>query len=224
MRINVYVASATSLSRRAADAAILAGRVRISGRPAVLGDTVEPGEIVTLDSSPIVPRVDHTYIVLNKPVGYVSSRSQQGLAPTVYKLLPAEYSHLRIAGRLDEASQGLLLLTDDGDAIQRFTHPSMGKIKTYRIVLSAPLSITATRALAEGVKLRDGLSRPRLVESRGQHLIVELSEGRNRQLRRTFGALGYEVRKLERTALGPFVLGDLPSGAWREATREELSA
>lgn len=223
MRINAYIAASTALSRRAADIAVAAGRVMINGHVASLGDSVEPSGTVTLDGHAVTPRATHTYIVLNKPIGYVSSRRQQGASPTVYKLLPAEFKLLRIAGRLDEASSGLLLLTDDGAAIQRYTHPSGGKTKIYELKLNKPFTDASITRLESGVILPDGPSKPHLIQVQGTSLSVELTEGRNRQLRRTFGALGYEVVALARTTLGPFTLGNLATGSWRHATAKELS-
>jgi 23S rRNA pseudouridine2605 synthase len=217
MRINQFVAAASGLSRRAADTAIAGGRVRIDGRPATMGESAPDGATIELDSHPLRLPATHTYIILNKPTGYVSSRIRQGDDPTLYELLPEEYQDLRIAGRLDRDSSGLILLTDDGPFIQAHTHPSFEKHKIYKLTLARPLTPAAIRRLETGVQLTDGPSRVTILHTAGQNVTVSLSEGRNRQLRRTFGALRYTVEKLHRTKLGPYELGDLPSGQWRPA-------
>ncbi|GAC1601825.1 MAG: pseudouridine synthase [Candidatus Saccharimonadales bacterium] len=216
MRINQFIAASTELSRRAADAAVAAGRVKINGRPVTLGQSVASTDPVTLDDAPIAPRPNHTYILVNKPAGFVSSRVRQGEDPTVYDLLPPQFRTLRLAGRLDRDSCGLIILSDDGDFIQAATHPSAGKSKRYEITLESPIDEAGISKLKQGVILTDGLSRVEIVRATGKRLTVELDEGRNRQLRRTFGALGYTIIKLRRTSIGIFELGSLPSGKWRE--------
>ncbi|HVQ44928.1 MAG TPA: pseudouridine synthase [Candidatus Saccharimonadia bacterium] len=214
MRVNQFVAAGSGLSRRAADTAIAAGRVLVNGEAAGLGQPIALADTVTLDGTPLTLPANHTYIMLNKPAGYVSSRVRQGSGPTLYDLLPATHHHLRIAGRLDRDSSGLIILTDDGAYIQQLTHPGAGKSKHYELKLARPLAAPDAAALERGVMLGDGLSRVKILNHRGRHVTVSLSEGRNRQLRRTFGALGYTVERLHRTKLGPFDLHDLPPGKW----------
>lgn len=215
MRINKFVAAASGLSRRGADEAIARGRVLIAGRIAQLGDTLEADEPVSLDGQPLTLRAAMT-IILNKPEGYVCTRRRQGTQRTVYDLLPSEFHDLRLAGRLDEASCGLVLLSNDGDLIQHLTHPRSGKMKRYSIVLDRPLTTDDVHHLEKGVKLGDGLSKPAVLSASGPSVVVSLGEGRNRQLRRTFGVLGYSVVRLERTHLGPYSLDDLAPGEWRQ--------
>jgi 23S rRNA pseudouridine2605 synthase len=216
MRINQFVAASSSLSRRAADAAIASGRVTINGRPIAVGETVPDSAQVHLDGRLLAPPTAHAYVMLHKPAGYVSSRRRQGSDPTVYELLPAKFHHLRPVGRLDRDSTGLLLLSDDGDFIHRLTHPSFGKEKTYELTLARPLAAADADKLEAGVSLNDGPSRLKVLSRKQDHVCISLSEGRNRQLRRTFGALGYTVQELHRTAVGPYRLADLAEGAWRE--------
>jgi 23S rRNA pseudouridine2605 synthase len=218
MRINRYVATASGLSRRAADAAVAAGRVTVSGRSAALGDTVGGNDVVKLDGETLRLPAKNTYVMLNKPTGYVSSRRRQGSDPTLYELLPDAARDLRLAGRLDRDSSGLVLLSNDGDFIHRYTHPSSGKLKIYELTLSRPVTATDRRQLEAGVMLTDGPSRLQVKAAQDAHISVALSEGRNRQLRRTFGALGFSVKRLHRTHVGPYALGKLPSGAWTEVT------
>ena len=216
MRINQFVAGASGLSRRAADAAITTGRVQLNGLTATLGQSVETTDALTLDGAPLHQPATHSYVLLHKPAGYVSSRARQSAAPTLYGLLPAQWHRLKIAGRLDLESSGLIVLSDDGKFIQTLTHPTAGKIKRYELTLESPLSPAHRAQLEAGIPLRDGLSRVKVLTATGRRLTVTLSEGRNRQLRRTLGALGYTVLRLHRTQIGDIKLGDLPSGCWVE--------
>jgi 23S rRNA pseudouridine2605 synthase len=222
MRLNKYIASGSELSRRAADAAIAAGRVTINGRPAEQGQAVSDGDVVALDGRAITPVVNTITIMLNKPRGYVVSRDGQGSA-TIYELLAPDYQQLNPVGRLDKDSTGLLLLTNDGQLAHELTHPSRQKIKTYHVALDAPLQPLHRQMISDyGVMLEDGRSQLQLErESDGNELrwIVQMSEGRNRQIRRTFASLGYGINELHRTQFGPYSLGDLQSGASIELTR-----
>jgi 23S rRNA pseudouridine2605 synthase len=211
-RLNRFLALATGLSRRTADLAIGEGRVTINGQPAELGMSVGTGDTVTLDGRPVTARENFTLLMLHKPVGYVCSRVQQGKAPTIYDLLPSKYHQLKPVGRLDKDSSGLLLLTDDGALAQRLTHPSFEKQKEYQVVLDKPLAAADVARLTAGVTLADGPSRFHLTGSHA-HWTVTIHEGRNRQIRRTFAAVGYTVVGLHRTKFGPYPLGDLKRGA-----------
>lgn len=226
MRLNKFIASATGLSRRAADRAISEGRVQINQQPATLGSIASEHDTVTLDNRPITLPVNTMTIMMNKPTGYVCSRDGQG-SRTIYDLLPPELHHLKPVGRLDKYSSGLLLMTDDGIRAHQLTHPSFEKEKIYEIELNKPLTPQDKAKIEKGVELEDGLSR--LHVSEGERLEVRgsrartstsnlspttyrvtMSEGRNRQIRRTFDALGYEVTRLHRTVFGSFRLGTLP--------------
>jgi len=223
MRINQFVAAASGLSRRAADQAITSGRVTIAGQPAALGTDVSENDNILLDDQPLTLPTKHSYVMLNKPVGYVSSRVRQGADPTLYELLPPDMHNLRIAGRLDRDSSGLILLSDDGDFVHRHTHPSFGKQKVYELTLSSPLTPADIKALQDGVMLEDGPSRVTVLAHQGRDIQVSLGEGRNRQLRRTFGALGRSVERLHRTRMGTYAIGDLKPGRWTTVTPAETN-
>lgn len=210
MRINKFVAQATGLSRRAVDAAIEAGKVDVNGMVAYPGQQVGADDTVTLDKRPITPGVKTITLILNKPVGYVVSRDGQG-SQTIYELLPTEYHILKPIGRLDKDSSGLLLLTNNGQLAHEMTHPSFQKEKVYEVELDKPLTSSDQTAIESGVELEDGVSRLGLGR-RGAAWTVTMSEGRNRQIRRTFAARGYRVVKLHRTQFGPYVLGELAPG------------
>ncbi len=219
MRINRFVAASSGLSRRGADQAVADGRVSINGTPAQTGQEVGTNDRVFLDGKPLTLAALKT-IVLNKPVGFVTSRDGQG-SKTIYDLLPPELHHLKPVGRLDKTSSGLLLLTNDGALAQQLTHPSHHKTKLYEVELDRPLQPLHRQMIAEtGINLEDGPSRlglERLKENSGTAWRVIMHEGRNRQIRRTFGALGYTVIKLHRTQFGPYRLNALAPGRYAPA-------
>ncbi len=221
MRINQYLAHATGCSRRQADELVAAGRVHINDRVVELGTEVGAADVVTLDGERLKLPTYQT-IALNKPVGYITSRRQQSTTPTIYTLLPAGLSALKPVGRLDKDSSGLLILTNDGILAQRWQHPSAGKWKRYEVELDRALTPADCAQLLAGVKLADGLSRLQLT-GRNRAWTVRLQEGRNRQIRRSFGALGYTVKRLHRTEFGSLTLGDLRGAAWRRLSHKELA-
>lgn len=216
MRINKYLALHTSLSRRRADDAIAENRVVINGKPATAGMLVKSKDEVLLDDVPVRSEIAaRTLILLNKPVGYVCSRRGQG-SRTIYDLLPENYQNLKPAGRLDKNSSGLVLLTNDGDLLFELTHPSKKKNKIYEIILNKPLSANDVISIKKGVKLEDGISALGLTQLATNHFEwkITMHEGRNRQIRRTFSALGYEVVNLHRTAVGDYQLDTIPLGKY----------
>ena len=216
MRINKFLARAAGVSRRQADALIRQGQAKIAGRTANLGDNVdEASQAVTLNDQSVVISTPNLYLLLHKPAGYVCSRRRQGEAPTIYELLPKEYQELKPVGRLDKDSTGLLLLTNDGELHQRLTHPAFQKEKIYQVELDKPLTTADKTKLEQGIQLDDYISRLRLAKTDNHTWVVTMNEGRNRQIRRTFSALGYEVKSLHRSDFGPFQL-ELKSGQYRE--------
>lgn len=214
MRINKYVALHTALSRRAADAAIAEGRVLVDGTPPPAGMQITEEMNVTLDGKTLTSPGDVRTILLNKPVGYVCSRNGQG-NKTVYELLPEPLHHLKPVGRLDKDSSGLLLMTNDGQLAFELTHPKFQKTKKYKIALDKNLAPDDYERIAgKGVLLDDGLSKLELemINNQAKEYKVTMSEGRNRQIRRTFDSLGYKVVKLHRTHFGPYRLDKLATG------------
>jgi 23S rRNA pseudouridine2605 synthase len=219
MRLNKYIAASSSLSRRKADEAIAAGRVVVNGQPAQQGQAVANTDVVTLDSRAITPAVNTVTIMLNKPPGIVVSRDGQG-AQTIYDLLPPEYQHLNPIGRLDKYSSGLLLLTNDGTLAHELTHPSKQKTKVYQILLDKPLQPLHRQMISDhGLQLDDGPSKLQLERrTEGDDIawVVTMHEGRNRQIRRTFEALGYRVTHLHRTQFGPYALAGTRTGTYEQ--------
>jgi pseudouridine synthase len=220
MRINKYIALHTSLSRRRADEAVVCGRVKINGLEAALGSIVENNDEVLLDDVPVrgvLP--DRTVLLLHKPVGYVCSRQGQG-SKTIFDLLPDKYKTLKPAGRLDKDSSGLLILSNDGDLLQELTHPSKLKEKIYLVMLNNPLSKEHQAQIGKGVELEDGISALGLepLDKSRFEWRISMTEGRNRQIRRTFNSLGYNVINLHRTIFGGYKIGNLAPGKYIEVS------
>ncbi len=216
LRLNKHLALVLGVSRREADDLIASGATAINGTPAVLGARMNAADTITVHGEPLAATPQHICIAFNKPAGYVCSRRAQGSAPTVYDLLPAQYRSLKTVGRLDKDSSGLILLTNDGDFAQRMTHPSFYKVKAYNLQLSAPLAPLHHQMINDfGVELADGPSRLTLMplnDTDKTQWQVTMHEGRNRQIRRTFAALGYTVTALHRIQFGGYSLGDIKSG------------
>ncbi len=215
MRLNKYLADATGMSRRAADKAIEAGKVTINGKAAVMGQQVTDTDTVKLDNNAITPAVNTVTLIINKPMGYVCSRDGQG-SRTVYDLLPLELHYLKPVGRLDKESSGLLLMTNDGQLAYELTHPKFQKTKVYKIALNKPLQPLHRQMISDhGIMLDDGPSKlqlERINETDDINWKVTMSEGRNRQIRRTFESLGYTLPKLHRTQFGNYQLANLKPG------------
>jgi 23S rRNA pseudouridine2605 synthase len=228
IRLNKYLAHTLGLSRREADKAIEDGRVLVNDKTALLGTVVQPGRDSIRLSGEQIRNVKkrYTYLLLNKPVGYVCSRKQQGESPTIYNLLPRQYRSLKVAGRLDKDSQGLVLLTDDGDTIFKLTHPKFAKKKVYHVALNKPLKSEDKQQIEKGVDLDDGISKFQISEVKRQltgakkpnMYQVIMFEGRNRQIRRTFKALNYTVTHLERLALGHYNLEFIGKSRYRQTS------
>lgn len=217
-RLNKNLALWLGISRRQADDMIAANRVKVDNQVAVLGQRVLPDSVITVDNKPITKNVKLALIKLHKPTSYTCSRRQQGNAPTIYQLLPDNLHQLKPVGRLDKDSSGLLLLTNDGDLAYRLTHPKFKKVKTYHATLDRDLEPLHQQMISDhGIQLGDGKSRlilTRLDENSRRRWQVEMSEGRNRQIRRTFQALGYQVIGLHRISFGNYQLHDLKSGQY----------
>jgi 23S rRNA pseudouridine2605 synthase len=207
------------LSRRAADDAISQGRVTVNGQLPTAGQDIAEHDNVQLDNRRIQDSSNQPItIILHKPAGYVVSRNGQG-SKTVYDLLPQRLHHLKPIGRLDKDSSGILLLTTDGQLAEQLTHPKYQKQKRYEIQLDKPLAGNdQTVITGPGVELEDGPSILGLTEQGNRRFwLVTMREGRNRQIRRTFDTLGYEVVRLHRVSFGDYRLSGLESGLFMTA-------
>ena len=218
-RLNKFVALALGVSRRQADELIERGTVTVNDQPTKLGQRITTTDIIRHGNERLTAQT-HQLILLHKPVGYLCSRASQGGVPTIYELLPKDLHHLKPVGRLDKDSSGLILLTNDGDFAHQMTHPSFYKMKRYLVTLNQPLQPLHRQMINDfGVQLPDGpshLTLERQHEGDDHRWIVQMSEGRNRQIRRTFAALGYTVTKLHRTDFGNYTLGDIKRGEFTE--------
>lgn len=224
-RLNKFLALQLGVSRRQADELISSGKISINGKKAELGARfLDSDEIKLGDKIISSKKQEFVYLLMNKPRGYVCSRKKQGENETIYAILPKKYHSLKPVGRLDKDSSGLLLLTNDGDFAFRMTHPKFRKIKEYLVELDASLAPLHQQMIADfGINLPDGKSQLGLerLDDERKEWKVSMSEGRNRQIRRTFAAVGYEVCELHRTVFGAYFLPeDLPSGEFIEVNEK----
>lgn len=227
-RLQKVMAQAGLGSRRACEKIIQAGRVRVNGKVAVLGQKVQRlTDHITIDGRPLGSREVKRYLMLNKPTGYITSARDQFERRTVLDLVPHIEERIYPVGRLDYDSQGLVFLTNDGKLAHRVMHPRYGLPKTYHVELAGRVTNGALQRLRSGLILEDGPTFPaeaRLlrVDHRSSCLELTITEGRNRQVRRMCEAIGYTVEKLTRTAIGPLRLGGLALGASRDLNAGEL--
>lgn len=222
IRLNKFLAESLGVSRREADDFIAAGKVKVDGKTGVLGQRVDKNSKVCYNGVGVDYVPKFLYLALNKPVGYVCSRKQQGENPTIYSILPEKYQKLKTVGRLDKNSSGLILLTNDGDFAFQMTHPKFYKEKIYEVVLDKSLEPLHQQMIADyGIEIGDGVSRLGLVRMNDERtkFQVTMSEGRNRQIRRTFAALGYIVVELHRKSFGKYQLSGLKPGEFVEVEK-----
>jgi pseudouridine synthase len=214
MRINQFVAKATGLGRRKADKLVLTNLITVNDKPANLGQDITDEDIVKYAGRVIEIPHGYTRILLNKPVGYVCSRDGQG-SKTIYDLLPNQYSKLKSIGRLDKDTSGLILLTDDGQLAQELSHPSFNKQKIYEVKLPRDLTNDQIDKLQNGsIRIDQKPSILKIKKISSAKYQVTLTEGRNRQIRRSFEKINIAVVKLNRIQFGPYKLSDLKNQTW----------
>lgn len=227
MRLNKYLARAGVASRRASDELIEAGRVKINGKIVTqLGIQVdEKKDRVDVDGNRVRPGNFYVYIALNKPIGYITTASDDKGRDKVTDLVRVPVRVFPV-GRLDSDSEGLILLTNDGNLSYRLLHPRFKVEKRYQLYLDREISAADLVKIRQGLLLEDGWTKPGKAEylnlTDKKFITIGLYEGRNRQIRRMFSALGYSVRKLKRIAIGAISLGSLKTGEWRYLTDQEI--
>ena len=221
-RLQKVLARAGIASRRASEEMIQAGRVTINSQIAALGDKVADSDRIELDGIPVLRDPNLVHYLLHKPRDVVSTASDTQNRQTVVDLVP---STIRVypVGRLDADSEGLIILTNDGDLTHRLTHPSFGVPKEYLVHVEGIPQRSALRSLREGIQLDDGMTAPAQVSMPDQRLLkITIHEGRNRQVRRMCAAIGHPVVRLVRVRIGPITDSSLTAGSWRELTNEEV--
>jgi 23S rRNA pseudouridine2605 synthase len=228
VRLQKFLSRAGVASRRRAEELIAAGRVRVNGAVVrEMGVTVEAGrDVVEVDGMAVDLPVER-WLLLHKPPGVLTTRRDPGGGRTVYDLLPRDSDALRYVGRLDRDTEGLLLMTTDGDLLHRLTHPSFEVEREYWVEVKGDVDPATLRRLEDGVVLEDGPARAKRVwiprgASRNQLRLI-LTEGRKREVRRLMEAVDRPVRRLRRERYGPVRLGDLEPGTWRELTEDEIT-
>ena len=220
MRINKFLAETGIVSRRGADKWIEEGRVTINGELATVGSKVEDGDIVCVDGKPVQKEEQLVYIALNKPVG-ITSTTERHIEGNVVDFVnhPLRIFHI---GRLDKESEGLLLLTNDGDIVNEILRAENHHEKEYVVQVDKPLTDQFLKKMASGVEILDTKTLPCKVEKVSSHVFkIILEQGLNRQIRRMCSALGYSVRRLQRIRIMNIHLGNLKVGQWRDLTEKE---
>jgi 23S rRNA pseudouridine2605 synthase len=223
MRLNAYLARAGVASRRGADELIKAGRVRVNGEPGRLNTFVQPSDTVDVDGEPVAAQ-RLAYVLLHKPAGTVTTARDPQRRPTVVDLVDLPERVVPV-GRLDADTTGALLLTNDGPLAHRLAHPRYGVEKTYVVEVQGEPDDAALGRLARGIELEEGPTAPAQARRLGPSRIeLTIHEGRNRQVKRMFEAIGHPVRRLHRSAYAGLTLEGLEPGRWRELEPSEVGA
>lgn len=220
MRINKYLAEAGIVSRRGADQWILDGRVMINGKPAELGSRIEAGDEVKVNGKVISQEQELVYLALNKPVG-ITSTTERHIEGNIVDFVNHEKRIFHV-GRLDKDSDGLILLTNDGDIVNEILRSENEHDKEYIVTVNERLTDTFLEKMATGVKILDTVTKPAKVKKLGPYTFsIILTQGLNRQIRRMCSALGFTIKRLQRVRIMNIELGSLPIGKWRNLTEDE---
>ena len=228
IRLQKFLSQCAVASRRKSEELILAGKVKVNGREAGLGDKVSPKkDTVTVSGKKVVFSKKYYYIMLHKPRGFITTMDDEMGRKCVAELVKDVGARVYPVGRLDKDSEGLLLMTNDGDFANHLTHPSKHVPKTYRVTVRPDITDEQLVAFNEGIEIDGRMTAPadaHIIEKSDNRVVLEIiiHEGRNRQIRRMCEALGLEVARLKRTHIGSIKLGMLPQGKWRELTEDEV--
>lgn len=222
VRINKFLATCGLGSRRGCEAIITEGRVTINGNIAALNSRVEPGDSVKVDGKRYRAAEEST-ILMNKPRGLICTKKDTHDRETIYELLPPKLRRLNYVGRLDKESEGLLILTSDGDLAQKLTHPKHSVEKEYHVLLDRPIEKEHAELMVEGVRTEEGLARAERIEPQGKRWVsFVLKQGLKRQIRLMLGKFGYKVKKLVRVRIGDLIAPDLKAGKWVELEEDGI--
>ena len=220
MRINKFISEAGTASRRGADKLITEGRVTINGKRATIGSQVEPGDDVRVNGNQLFVARNNVYIALNKPVG-ITSTTEKGVKGNIVDLVNHPFRVFHI-GRLDKDSEGLILLTNDGDIVNEILRSENQHEKEYIVSVDRPITPEFLKQMSEGVKILDTITLPCKVEQLSKYdFKIILTQGLNRQIRRMCEALGYNVYRLQRIRIMNIQLDNLPVGQWRYLSKKE---
>lgn len=228
VRLQKYLSECGVASRRKAEDLIVAGKVKVNGKPASIGDKIDPKhDTVVVAGKKIRKSKKNTYIMLHKPRGFITTLSDEMGRKCVAQLIEDVGTRIYPVGRLDRDSEGLLLLTDDGEFANLLTHPTHHVPKTYRVTIRPTITEEQITALTTGIEIDGRMTMPsevRVLEKKEGRVVLEIIiyEGRNRQIRKMCDALGLEVARLKRTQIGSVKLGMLKQGDWRNLTDEEV--
>jgi 23S rRNA pseudouridine2605 synthase len=230
VRLQKFLADSGVASRRASEQLIVDGKVEVNGRTVrELGTKVDPASDRVRVSGAVLKPKRKLYVAVNKPRGCVCTRRDPQQRRTLGDLLPKEWGNLYSVGRLDFESEGLIFLTNDGEFCLRLTHPRYGVRKLYQVTVEGRVDMEMLKRIEHGVVDQDErlrATRTRLLEASNRRSLVqvELTEGKNREIRRLFEALGIKVIRLQRTQIGRIKLGELPVGKWRTLTETEINS
>lgn len=220
MRINKFISEAGTASRRGADKLITEGRVTINGKRATIGSQVQPGDDVRVNGNQLFVARNNVYIALNKPVG-ITSTTEKGVKGNIVDLVNHPFRVFHI-GRLDKDSEGLILLTNDGDIVNEILRSENQHEKEYVVSVDRPITPEFLKQMSEGVKILDTITLPCKVEQLSKYdFKIILTQGLNRQIRRMCEALGYNVYRLQRIRIMNIQLDNLPVGQWRYLSKKE---
>ena len=228
VRLQKYLSECGVASRRKAEDLIVAGKVKVNGKPASIGDKIDPArDTVVVAGKKIKRSKKNTYIMLHKPRGFITTLSDEMGRKCVAQLIEDVGTRVYPVGRLDRDSEGLLLLTDDGEFANSLTHPARHVPKTYRVTVRPTITEEQITALTTGIEIDGRMTLPsevRVLEKKEGRVVLEIIiyEGRNRQIRKMCDTLGLEVARLKRTQIGSVKLGMLKQGDWRNLTEEEV--
>ncbi len=228
IRLQKYISMCAVASRRKAEELIAQGKVKVNGKVAQIGDKISPKhDTVTVSGRKIVGSRKHYYIMLHKPRGYITTMDDEMGRKCVAELVRDVGARVYPVGRLDKDSEGLLLMTNDGEFANHMTHPSKHIPKTYRVTVRPDVTEDMLTAFATGMEIDGRITAPadaHIIEKQDNRVVMEivLYEGRNRQIRKMCESLGLEVARLKRTSMGSLKLGMLPPGKWRELKEDEV--